>query len=218
MVDIVQAIPFSFAALFPVINPIAASATFASITHGASAKELKVLAFKIALYSAILLIAVLFTGSCILRAFGITTPVVLIGGGLVVVYMGWKLLTQSSSSIDEKTGTTSMPSSQTSSMTFFPLTLPVTISPACIAVAIALGAHSVARTWDVTLMNQIGSAIGILLVCATVFLCYKNADFVMEKLGKSGAGIIMRISAFINLCAGLQLIAHGMYYFMGGLI
>jgi multiple antibiotic resistance protein len=214
MVEIIQAIPFGFAALFPIVNPIASSAVFASVTQTSSANEKNALAFKIALFAAVFLIAVLISGSFILRIFGVTTPVLLIGGGLVIAYMGWRLLNQNANADVQATMTHR-------SINF------MAINPSCIVVAIALSAHTIARSWEATLINQIGSAIGITLVCVTIFLCYKHMDTIAEKLNKSGADntvrtvalieMIMRIAAFINLCVGLQLIAHGMFYFIGGL-
>lgn len=213
---LIQAIPFSFAALFPVVNPIGSSVIFASIAHNASAQELKVLAFKIALYAATLLIVVLFVGSSILRAFGITIPVVLIGGGLVLAYIGWQLLNEPTSSRDGSPDAPTLSDSQANAMAFFPLTMPITAGPGCIAVAIALGAHSIAGSWESTLMNQIGNSIGIILVSISVYFCYRYTRAITQKLGQSGMNVIMRLAAFINLCIGLQLIVHGFHYLLAG--
>lgn len=88
--------------------------------------------------------------------------------------------------------------------------MPVTAGPGCIAVAIALGAHSLTGELNSTLINQLANSIGILLVSLTVFICYRYTYLVTHKLGAAGTQVITRLAAFINLCIGLQLIVHGM--------
>lgn len=215
LVDIIQAIPFSFAALFPVVNPIGSSVIVMSIANGATPQQINFLAVKIAIYASILLITVLFIGSWLLRLFGITIPVVLIGGGLVLAYIGWQLLNQpanpSHNNINVKPSDPDV-----NSMAFYPLTMPVTAGPGCIAVAIALGAHSIRSEWDATLLNQVGNSIGIMLVGLTIFFCYRYTHDITHKLGTAGTQVIMRLAAFLNLCIGLELIVHGIRYLVTG--
>ena len=157
------------------------------------------------------MITVLFAGSWILRLFGITIPIVLIGGGLILAYLGWQLLNQPATTPVDK-----LPSgardADLDQMSFYPLTMPVTAGPGCIAVTIALGAHSVAPAWETTIASQLGNTIGILLVGMTVFFCYRYAYWLTTKLGAAGTQVIMRLAAFINLCIGLELMWHGISY------
>lgn len=214
MLELFQAIPFSFAALFPVVNPIGSSVIFMSIAHGSTSQELNKLSFKVALYVAILLTVVLFTGSWILRAFGISIPIVLIGGGLVLAYIGWQLLNQPSENTTSANNN-ACTDQEADSMAFFPLTMPVTAGPGCIAVAIALGAHSMTRHWNSTLLGQIGNTIGILLISISVYFCYRYTHVITQKLGNAGTEVIMRLAAFLNLCIGLELMWHGIRYLLG---
>ena len=208
LLEVMQAIPFSFAALFPVVNPIGSSVIVMSIAEGATAADLKTLAFKIAIFSSILLTTVLISGSWILRLFGITIPVVLIGGGLVLAYIGWQLLNQPDASPTANTDT-SPSTDKVLSMAFYPLTMPVTAGPGCIAVAIALGAHSLTGDLESSAYSLLGDAIGISLVGLAIFICYRYSYTITHKLGQAGTAVIMRLAAFINLCIGLELIVHG---------
>lgn len=210
MLELIQAIPFSFAALFPVVNPIGSSVIFLSLVSGSSKEEVNKLAFKISLYSIILLIIVLVAGSEILRLFGITIPIVLIGGGLVLAHIGWQLLNQPDNAIMSNTLSTEN-NKDVEQMVFYPLTMPVTAGPGCIAVAIALGAHSKAL-WQTTVLSQLGNSIGIVLVGITIFFCYRYAYEITHKLGATRTRIIIRLAAFINLCIGLQIMWHGIQY------
>lgn len=208
LLNMIQAIPFSFAALFPVLNPIGSSVIILSLVHGSSPQVLNQLAYKIALYTALMLIITLFLGSWLLRLFGITIPIVLIGGGLILANIGWQLLNQPTSS-EKKLAAETASTVILSNMTFYPLTMPITAGPGCIAVVIALGAHSVSSSWSDMLFNQIGNAMGIALVALTVYLCYRYTHVIAAKLGEAGTAVIMRLAAFFNLCIGLQLAWHG---------
>lgn len=204
-----QAIPFSFAALFPVLNPVGSAVIILSIVGNLDKAEMNLLASKIALYAFILLIVSLFAGSWILRLFGISIPVILIGGGLVIAGIGWQMLNQK---VDpgEKTLTPDEASRTIQTMAFYPLTLPVTAGPGCIAVAITLGAHGQRSSWQETLITQAGDATGILLSALTIYLCYRYARVITARLGKTGTSVIMRLAAFFNLCIGLELMEHGL--------
>ncbi len=208
MIEILQAIPFSFGALFPVINPIGSAVIFLAIAQGSSLQEIHTLSSKIALYMTVMLIIVLFTGSYILRLFGISIPIVLIGGGLVLAYIGWQLLNRPDTEPTNDKAPMNLDRSL-DRMAFYPLTMPVTAGPGCIAVAIAIGAHGIQNTWEKTLLSEMGNALGILLVGITVFICYRYANAITNRLGASGTRVIVRLAAFINLCIGLQLIWHG---------
>ena len=93
-VDFFETLGVTFAALFPIVNPLGCAPIFFGLTHNYPQSAQKVLAHKIAAYGfALLLISALF-GSEILAFFGISLFVVQIAGGLVVAVTGWNLLNQ----------------------------------------------------------------------------------------------------------------------------
>lgn len=211
MFELLAAIPFSFAALFPVVNPIGSSFVILSIVEGSSTKELNWLAMKIAIYAAIMLIVTLVIGSGLLRVFGITIPIVMIGGGLVLAQIGWQILTQQKTQ-DQKDNQKIQQAAENTNlqtMAFYPLTMPVTAGPGVLAVAIALGAHASRDSLDDMLLSQGGNAIGIILVSITIYFCYRYAHVITAKIGETGTAVIMRMAGFLNFCIGLELIWHG---------
>lgn len=213
MLELIQAIPFSYAAIFPVLNPLGSAVIFLSLTRGADEIELRKLAFRVATNTFILLIVVLLTGSWILKFFGLTIPIVEVGGGLVVAAIGWTQLNPAPHG-EEPSGEKKVQSTKDiHSMSFFPLTMPLTAGPGCIAVTLTIGAHSVATA---VLLKQIGICLGILLAAITVYLCYGYADRIMRTLGPSGSQVILRLSSFILLCIGLQILWKGIHTLMVG--
>src|ERR1700739_4344186 len=81
-------------ALFPIVDPLGGSPFFLALTREYAPEARKALAWRIAIDSFFLLIGSYFIGTYILAFFGISLPVVAVGGGLVVVATGWTLLKQ----------------------------------------------------------------------------------------------------------------------------
>src|SRR5664279_1948008 len=79
-------------ALFPIVNPIGNTPIFLSLTHGLSQHGRRALARMVAVNGLILILASIFIGTYILAFFGISLPVVQVGGGLIVITTGWALL------------------------------------------------------------------------------------------------------------------------------
>src|SRR5271165_6774574 len=79
-------------ALFPIVNPIGNTPIFLSLTRGLSGRGRTALARMIALNGLILILTSIFVGTYILNFFGISLPVVQVGGGLVVISTAWNLL------------------------------------------------------------------------------------------------------------------------------
>jgi multiple antibiotic resistance protein len=89
---ILNAFLLVYAALFPIVNPIADAPIFLGLTEFCTDSQRNLLARGVALNSFFLLVGSLFVGSHALEFFGISLPVVRVGGGLVVTAFGWKLL------------------------------------------------------------------------------------------------------------------------------
>jgi multiple antibiotic resistance protein len=202
----VNAFLLTYAALFPIINPIGNVPIFLSLTQFHSDHDRNALARRVAINSFFLLLGSLLLGSHVLEFFGISLPVVRIGGGLVVTAFGWQLL-NSGASADGHAAALSTPNAPDS---FYPFTMPLTVGPGSISVAIALGSQRPAFA-DLPHMALLGSAAiaGLLAISATVYLCYRFADATVARLGSSAINVVVRLSAFILLCIGIQIIWTG---------
>jgi len=195
-----------YAGLFPIVNPVGAAPIFLALTHHHSAQVRSGLAWRVAVNGFILLLGSLFIGSHVLVFFGITLPVVRIAGGLAVAWFGWRLL-RDGATIDDKSEAHQSPSIDA----FYPLTMPLTVGPGSIAVAIALGAQrpqEVTGLVDVAVLAAAASA-GLAAIALTIFICYRFADRMVAVLGTAGINVMIRLSAFILLCIGIQIIWSG---------
>src|SRR6516162_3985778 len=127
-------------ALFPIVNPIGSTPVFLSLTHGLSERGRTALARMVAVNGLILILTSIFIGTHILAFFGISLPVVQVGGGLVVISTGWALLRHPGDE-DDDAAPREFSESTYARQAFYPLTLPLTVGPGSISTAIAVGAN-----------------------------------------------------------------------------
>jgi len=203
-------------ALFPIVNPLGGSPIFLALTRDYPASARRMLAQQIAINSFILLIASLFTGTHVLAFFGISLPVVQVGGGLIVISTGWSLLKQKEEDDDRGKAHREMDPQDIFQHAFYPMTLPLTVGPGSISVAITLGANA-ARHLPQNLPDIIGAVIGSALIALSVFLCYGFADRLARLLGATGMTVIMRLSSFLLVCIGVQIFWNGASVLLGSL-
>ncbi|HMN84458.1 MAG TPA: MarC family protein [Bauldia sp.] len=205
MHDFITAVFLVFAGLFPVVNPVGGAPLFLQLTAGATAAERTVIAAGVARFSFLLLVAAFFVGAYVLEFFGITLPIVRIGGGFVIAAFAWQLLQAPDSS-----GATVKPQEVTPGEVFYPLTLPLTVGPGEISVAITLGTRRphADGVLDFALLVG-GSALGIAAIAVSVYVCYRYAERLAAFLGEGGTNALIRLSAFIMLCIGIGIAWEG---------
>jgi multiple antibiotic resistance protein len=205
-------------ALFPIVNPIGNTPIFLSLTAGLSERARAMLARMVAVNGFTLIVVSIFIGTHILAFFGISLPVVQVGGGLIVISTGWALLRQSSDGVDGKEGhKRECDEAGYARQAFYPLTLPLTVGPGSISVAIAVGANrSEGAEWRWSLIA--GMLIGAALVSASIYLSYRFADRIGRTLGESAMNVIIRLSSFILVCIGVQILWNGLSMLLRTLI
>ncbi|HVO98645.1 MAG TPA: MarC family protein [Bryobacteraceae bacterium] len=191
------------ATLLPLINPAGSAAIFHSMTLGIPDGARRKMAWQIGLNSFFLVVAATFIGSYVLDFFGVSLTSVRIGGGLLVAASGWKLL-----NADEKTGQKSADLQNVASRTFYPLTFPLTVGPGTISAAITIGA-SLKEPGVVLWQRAMASVVGLAAVAFTVYLSFRFAARLIEFLGDTGTVVMLRLSAFILMCVGVQITING---------
>ncbi|HEY0218888.1 MAG TPA: MarC family protein [Afipia sp.] len=181
---------------------------FLRLTQGV-ASEREGLARAISLNGFFLLLGSLFIGSHVLEFFGITLPIVRISGGIVVAAFGWNLLHSEEESQAQRSASDNAPGERIDA--FYPLTMPLTVGPGSISVAVTLGSQRPTGTIDLAYLALVGGGAiaGLAAVAATIYISYAFAERIVHVLGERGTNIVMRLSAFILFCIGIQIIWNG---------
>jgi multiple antibiotic resistance protein len=191
--------------ILPIVNPLGSAPMFLIMTHGADEGTRKVLATKVAINCFLLLMGSLIFGAFVLRLFGLSIPVVQVAGGAVLCALGWRLL---ESDPPAHTDTQPIPSTVVIMRAFYPLTLPLTVDPGAISVAVAIGAnhsHSVERLF----VGLVAATLATAVIALSVWLCYGYAERVARRLGHTRMMVVLRLSAFIVLCIGVHITWNG---------
>ena len=198
---------FGFSALFAIINPYGLAFIFHDRTAGLSERERARVALRIALYAFGVLLVSLFVGNHILRFFGISMPALRIAGGLVVAVTGWSML--HAAPVPKGSHATSTANFVTiQRMVFFPLTIPLTTGPGTIATAIAIGTHR-PDDLDGLFYSSIVWLVVTLAVTATIYHAYRRSSAMARLFGEEGTSVVTRLSAFLLLCIGVQIVITG---------
>ncbi len=207
--EIAEATFLVVAALFPIVNPLGSAAIFLNLVGTLDPGLNRVLAQKIAVYSFFILIVSLICGTEILSFFGISIYAVQIGGGLIVTATGWTLLNRPTGS---QTPTSKVAPRDLLGNAFYPYTLPITVGPGSISVAITLGAHLTDSLRVHSILSPlvlISALTGIILICIIIYICYRYASVAEKVLGDTGTEVFMRLSSFILVCIGIQIVCSG---------
>jgi multiple antibiotic resistance protein len=194
-------------ALFPIVNPLGGSPVFLSLTRDYPTPARRALARQVAVNSFILLIASFMVGTHILNFFGISIPVVQLGGGLVVISNGWAMLKEKEEP-DRRDVQRKVDLQDIFRNAFYPLTLPLTVGPGSISVAITLGAN-LPHPLKANLLASFAAMIGSALVAVSIYVCYGFADRLAAVIGESGMSIVLRLCSFLLVCIGVQIMWNG---------
>ncbi len=210
MSDVINSFLLIYAGLFPIVNPVGGAPIFLGLTPGLTQAERNAIARRVAVNGFCLLLGSLLVGSHVLEFFGITLPIVRIGGGLVVVAFAWRLLDANTVSTEQRSaGGAARPIPPIDA--FYPLTMPLTVGPGSMSVAITLGSQrpKVPESLAHLALLGGGAVAGLMVMALTIYLCYRFADRIVAALGASGTNVLMRLSAFILLCIGIQIMWNG---------
>jgi multiple antibiotic resistance protein len=213
-----QSVFLTVAALLPIVNPLGSAPIFLSMSADLPLGARRHLAWQVAWNALLLLAAAMLVGSHILNFFGISLPIVRVGGGLLVTANGWRLVNAE----DTRPSAGAMPvkeawEREVASRAFYPLTFPLTVGPGSISIAITLGAR-VAGHGTSGLINLFTDLIGVAVIGLIVYLSYRFASRLIAYLGETGTAVFLRMSAFILLCIGVSIMWSGVSELIAPLI
>ena len=208
MSAIASAFLLTFAGLFPIVNPLESAPFFLGLTAGLSTEERHTLARKAAANGFALLLGSMALGPWLLELLGIELPVVRIAGGLVVTALGWKLLNAEEVSEHAVGAGAGGPVRKVGS--FYPLTMPLTVGPGSMSVAITIGSRKPAGfPLSEIAEHATGALGGLIAIGLSIYLAYRFADNIARLLGATGLEVLVRLSAFILMCIGIEIIWNG---------
>ncbi len=205
MEQLQSTIVFTFVSIFSMVNPIGMAALFLEMTKEYPVNVRHGLAYRVAIYGALLLIGALFVGPYVLSFFGVALADIEIAGGIFVFFTAWGMLTAQ----PKVTGAEEREAADSANIAFFPLTMPITAGAGSLAVTISLSSR-ISRSGTNELASYGATIVGIVLVFASVAVCYRFADMIFRRIGEAGTNVVTRLTAFILLAIGVEIVWGGL--------
>lgn len=198
-------IPTAFAALMPVVNPFGTAIIILGLVGAQPPALYRRLAGRVAVLMLIYIAVVELVGQWLLHFFGISLPVLQVGGGLTLAAMGWRTLASGGQSATAMHAAPEADDDAVMSRAFYPYTFPLTVGPGTMVVVLTLSAHATRDNTVDTLLAHAGIFIGAVLQAVLVYVSYRFAPKLAERLSPSAINAIQQLMAFILLCIGGQI-------------
>lgn len=201
---------FVLAAILPILNPAATAPIFLSLTDGASPATRTLLARRIARNMFWLMTGSMLIGSYVLDFFGISLPIVRIGGGLILASVAWRLLGATPATPDSRASLAeAFTSDHAHRQAFYPLTFPISCGPASISVAITVGVALHDARLLISLARMGGALLALAIIGVLLYLAFRYGEHLLRLIGDAGTAVFLRLTAFILMCLGVQIVWDG---------
>jgi multiple antibiotic resistance protein len=210
-----QALSYVFStvvALLPIVNPFSTIGLVISITANLTEEERTQQIRRACIYMFFILVAFLVAGSLIMGFFGISIPGLRIAGGLVVSYLGFRMLFPGQPAI---TGPEHSEAIKKPDVSFTPLAMPSLSGPGSIAVVVGLS--STLQQGGYVVIGHLLVGVGIAITAVISYFVLRAATKLQGILGETGIDAVSRIMGFLLICIGVQFVINGVLEIAGGL-
>ena len=212
--DFLNYVGLTVLTLLPIINPVGAAVLLLGIgAHlDPAARERQIR--KACVYASGILIAFLLLGTLIMKVFGISIPGLRIAGGLVIAFLGFRMLFPDSA--PQMSAEALREAQSKADISFSPLAMPSLSGPGSIATVISMS--STIRYGDQgmhVIIEHVGVIIGIGVAALVCYFVLRAAEQLAHKLGSAGIGAIARIMGFLMICIGVQFVINGVRELVG---
>lgn len=193
----------AFISLIAIMNPFSSVPIVISLLQDYSEKEIRLIAFKAALYAALILIFFLFTGDILFKFMGITLPAFKVGGGILLFLIALNLVYGEFGKEKGKKHEIEA-ALQRENIALIPLAMPLLAGPGSITTVLILRA-SARDVKEVTLL------LGAILLASFVsFIVFAISSLLYNILGRTGINVLSRITGILLLAVSVQFITEGL--------
>ncbi|MFP1722635.1 MarC family NAAT transporter [Lonsdalea quercina] len=211
--ELFEAVGLGLVLLLPLVNPLTSVALLLSLSGNMTRKDISQQSTKAAFYVFLIMMVAFYAGQLVMNTFGISIPGLRIAGGLIVAFIGFRMLFPQKSHIETASADQKVPDvtkKDSENIAFVPLAMPGSAGPGTIAMIISsvstLKANSLGFEPWVLVVSPVVTFIAVALI---LLVCLKSAGFIMRLIGKSGIDAVSRLMGFLLVCMGVQFIING---------
>jgi len=193
-----------FSSLIIIVNPLAATMVFVSLTATVDDAAKVRIAKESSRYALIILLAFAILGGVILQLFGITLEAFRIAGGILLFLIGMEMV-YARTSRTKLTATEKYEGIDTEDVSIMPLALPMIAGPGAITTSIVLISEAGGN-----LGQSLIVIIAIFVAIALTYLAMRNADMIVKKIGQKEFRAINRLMGMLLLAIAVQFVIAGL--------
>ncbi|ASN16677.1 stress protection protein MarC [Pantoea ananatis] len=213
MLELIKAIGLGLVVILPLANPLTTVALFLGLAGEMNFQERNRQALQASIYVFAIMMVAWYAGSAVLHTFGISIPGLRIAGGLIVAFIGFRMLFPAKPvghSVEAKYKHDELETAQEPvNIAFVPLAMPSTAGPGTIAMIIS-SASTVRSGVDFPAwVLNVAPVLTFLVVSVILWISLRSSGAIMRLVGKGGIEAISRLMGFLLVCMGVQFIING---------
>ena len=191
------------------MNPFSTAPLFVTLTQGLNEEARKRTARMACLYAFGILVLFLLLGAAIIDFFGISVPGIRVAGGLIISFLGFRMLFPAPPS------TATQESLPELEIAFTPLAMPSLAGPGSISVVVTAASQIRSNHNEDSMVIYGGVIVGMALTLLAALFILRTASRMAQILGPSGIDALTRIFGFLLIAIGMQFLLTGISDFYG---
>lgn len=196
--------------LIAILNPLGISPVFINLTQQQSIAERRQMALHAAVSVGVVLLIALLAGELVLSVFGISISSFRVGGGILILLMAISMM-QATMSPARQTPEEARESVLKESVAVVPLAIPLVAGPGAISTVILYANRSDSP------MHYVMLAVVIAAGTTLVWLTFRAAEPLANRLGRTGINVVTRIMGLIMAAIGVEFMANGLRVLFPGM-
>ena len=193
-------------AILPIVNPLSAVPLVMTAGAHLSLEERQRQIRRACTYSFVLMAGFLLAGSLIMNFFGISIPGMRIAGGMIVAFLGFRMLFPAAPESPEL----QRQMEHKTDIAFTPLAMPGLSGPGTFAIIMSLSSQASARQGADKIVDFLGVLTGIVVVALVSWLVLRAGERLQRVLGATGMVAMARLMGFLMVCIGVQFLIDGL--------
>jgi multiple antibiotic resistance protein len=206
VIDFLSWVGVALVTLLPIVNPVSTAILLLGISSHLSNEERNRQITRACIYMTAILITFLLLGHLVMVTFGISIPGIRIAGGLVIGFLGFRMLFPDEGQI---TGEGKEEAQQKLDISFSPLAMPSLSGPGSIAVVITMSSSINGRHGVDKIFAYIGVVLAIFITAFISWFVLRGAGALRRFLGMNGVNSLSRIMGFLLICIGTEFAING---------
>lgn len=212
MIELFKAIGLGLVVILPLANPLTTVALFLGLAGNMNREERNRQSLMASVYVFAIMMVAFYAGQVVMNTFGISIPGLRIAGGLIVAFIGFRMLFPQQKIEDQpevESKSEELDKHPTANIAFVPLAMPSTAGPGTIAMIIS-SASTIKHGADFPdWVLMVAPVLVFLSVSVILWGCLRSSGAIMKLVGKGGIEAISRLMGFLLVCMGVQFIING---------